>query len=148
MARGLRREVRYDRPGTSESREDMMRRTRNDYFNRTKPSMNRPKNRRVVPLGCVSVWRVHKWDGKRNTYFGIYRDEEVAYAAADAEWDKVIGPDPYWSRGSYTKMEVEHKGAMLIDGRYFIVNLDPIKFTEPPENVAVLLGGTGQEAVQ
>jgi hypothetical protein len=144
MARGLRREVRNDSAWVNESRDQMMSRTRDDYFNRSKPSSNKPKYRREVPAGCISVYRVHKWDGKRNVYFGIYRDEALAYQVADAEWDKVVKYG-CWNRHERIRVEVEPKAALLIGDRFYIVNLDPIKFTEPPECVAVLLGGTGSQ---
>jgi hypothetical protein len=141
MARGIRREVRNDLPGVGESRETMLQRTRDDYFNRTKPSANKPKHRREVPAGCFSVYRVKKWDGKRTTYYGVFREEDMAFRVADDEWDKVVKPWS-WSRDGHVRVEVEHKAAVLLDGRFFLVNLDPIRFTEPPAG-CVLVGGAG-----
>jgi hypothetical protein len=146
MARGLRREVRNDLPCVGESWEQMRQRRADEYFEASKPSANKPVRRRMVPPGCVSVYRVHRWHGGRNSYYGIYRDEAEAYRVADAEWRKIALGIRVLDLPS--RVEVEHKAAIELDGRFFLVNLDPIKFTEP-SSVAVLLGGNGtQEATQ
>lgn len=134
MARGLRREVRNDYPPNGESYEEARERRNQSYFERSKPSANRPKFRRKVPNGCVDVYRIHQWDGRRNVYHGIYRDEEEAYRVADEVWRKCF------ERTSRLKVYVDHKAAIILDGRCFLVNLDPITFAEPnPTQLAALL---------
>jgi hypothetical protein len=135
MARGLRPEVRNDRPPIGESYAEARQRRTDAFFERSKPSANKPKFRRKVPNGCVDVYRIHHWDGRRNIYHGIYRDEVEAYRVADEVWRKVVQDG-----GDRLRVYVDHKAATLIDGQFFIVNLDPIKFAEPnPQNLAALL---------
>lgn len=121
---------------------------RAEYVEKAKPSANKPKFRRKVPPGCTSIYRISQWDGRHSAYHGIYRDEAEAYRVADGVWMKAQGP---WDRNSTVlpnkRVNVEHKAAIEVDGRYYIVNLDPIEFTEsPPQNKAALLRAPEEQA--
>lgn len=122
MARGLQ----HARPADATERRAAIERRNQGYFDRSKPSANRPKFRRQVPKGCVDVYRIHQWDGHRNVYYGVYADEEEAYRIADEMWAKHI-----LERNWRCKIYVDHKAAVVLDGKWFLVNLDAITLTEP-----------------
>jgi hypothetical protein len=129
--------VRNDRPGVGETREQMYARRHQTYMMDRLPSRNKPKRRMEIPPGCISIFRIHHYDGRKNVYHGVYRNEDEAYRIADSMWLQ----QPRWGDRNY--FEVEHKAAIELEGRFYIVNLAPIRFTEPPSCTAVLLGGTG-----
>lgn len=84
-----------------------------------------------VPKGMIHIWRVSHfkptkvgsatWD-----LFGIFSDEETAYEAADNLWNNL---------GSYERrsIRVEHKAALHINGKYYLVNVLPFKFKDIPK---------------
>lgn len=118
------------------------------YAEKMKPSANKTKYRREVPPGCVSIFRISQWSGSRAVYHGSYRNEDEAYQVADDLWKQALGP--YRREVSVlqnTKVHVEHKAAIEIDGRFHIVNIDPIKFSEPPTPIEDVVVQPSEEHV-
>lgn len=93
---------------------------RNRIGNR--PSTRKPKYTRKVPPGCVDVWRVTQFDGRRFIVIDVFLDEALAYQEAD---------DLHMKCNSY--VQVEHKAAVQLGDRAYIVNLDPL-YIDLPRN--------------
>jgi hypothetical protein len=78
-----------------------------------------------APHGLIDIWRITRKDSNDKwLVVGAFRTEEAAYQAADSLWERL----GIYIRKSIT---VEHKAAIEIKKKFYVVNVLPFKFTEP-----------------
>lgn len=82
------------------------------------------------PKGCLDVWEIRIRNLKaRNTYqtLAIVEEESFAYELADEYWNK-----QRQDRHGNTDVWVNHRSAILIEGKYHIVNKPSFKIQSRP----------------
>jgi hypothetical protein len=97
-----------------------------NYKGQKLPSHSRPKKLMAVPPGTISVFRVSTvvTGSKARSWamHGIYKDADEAYTEADT-----IQRDSKWLG---TVVKVEHKAAIELDGKLYMIYLNPIKLND------------------
>ena len=141
MTQELSRENRNDLPDAGETKADMIARRKEERFQAQLPSRNKPARKFKVPPGAVSIYRITSFDWSRPVYHGLYRDEKQAYRIADELW---LSQKDYGTNA--TKYRVEHKAAIEIEGRFYIINMVPVKFSAPEGLSEVSKGADQQES--
>lgn len=92
----------------------------------TPPSKRKRPKWKPVQEGLIDAWRLsYHRNGTQWTLIGCYRSEEQAYAIADDLWEAGFG-------GSYSRnsIRVEHKAAIGINGKLYLVNILPFVFED------------------
>ena len=79
-----------------------------------------PKSLRTVPEGCVDVWQVVSYRNSRAAVHGTWRGRSSALGYAE----KLL-------REQGGKVQLDHKAAILLNGKYHIVHLNAIQFEDP-----------------
>ncbi len=97
-------------------------------YNNTPPKPSQRTRPKWVkaPQGLIDIWRVsHRDANDRWTVVGIFKIEDAAYKAADYHWDRL---------GIHLRrsVSVDHKAAIEVNKKFYVVNILPFKFTEPP----------------
>lgn len=78
---------------------------------------SKSKREKPIPKGCTDVWRVYKVVNSKWECLGIFSDKEYAYRVAETR--SLSRPR--------ARVVVEHKAAILISGKTYLVNVLPIK---------------------
>jgi hypothetical protein len=92
---------------------------------KTPPSKRKRPHWVSVPPPLIDLWRVFYNNAGKYTLICFCFDVDQAYAEADKVWERL-------SMNEKSSVRIDHKGALVIQGKVYLVNVLPIKVMAPP----------------